>query len=95
MRAPLITPFCFPTWAFSSYCACLPAKAGYQNTHLAMLNSLPRRQAGVFGPYYVKKIPALIFQNELIEAPINNPNQNQLKRLAQTNIYLSMIVQVG
>jgi len=55
-RAPLITPFCFPTWAFSQLLR-------YQNTHLAMLNS-------VFGALYLKKIPALAFQKELIEAPL-------------------------
>jgi hypothetical protein len=52
---PLITPFCFPTWAFSQL-------RRYQNTHLAMLNS-------VFGALYLKKIPALVFQKELIEVP--------------------------
>jgi len=46
------------------------AKAGYQNTHLAMLNSLPRQQAGVFSALYLKKIPALVFQKELIEVPL-------------------------
>jgi hypothetical protein len=40
-RAPLITPFCFPTWAFFQL-------RRYQNTHLAMLNS-------VFGALYLKK----------------------------------------
>ncbi len=35
----------------------------YQNAHLAMLNS-------VFGALYLKKIPDLAFQNELIEEPI-------------------------
>ena len=54
-RAPLITPFCFPTWAFSQLLR-------YQNTHLAMLNS-------VFGALYLKKIPVLVFQKELIEVP--------------------------
>jgi hypothetical protein len=56
-RGPLITPFCFPTWAFSQL-------QRYQNTHLAMLNS-------VFGALYLKKIPALVFQKELIEVPIS------------------------
>jgi len=56
---------------FPSYCACLTAKAGYQNTRLAMLNSLSRRQAGVFGALYLKKISALVFQKELIEVPLS------------------------
>jgi hypothetical protein len=34
----------------------------YQNTHLTMLNS-------VFGVLYLKKIPAFVFQKELIEVP--------------------------
>jgi hypothetical protein len=54
-RAPLITQFCFPTGSFSQLLR-------YQNTHLSMLNS-------VFGALYLKKIPALVFQNELIEVP--------------------------
>ncbi len=53
--APLLTPFCFPTWSFSQLLR-------YQNTHLAMPNS-------VFGVLYLKKIPALEFQKELIEVP--------------------------
>jgi len=57
---------------FSSYCACLPAKAGYQNTHLAMLNSLLRRQVVVFGALYLKKIPVLVFQKELVEVPLSH-----------------------
>jgi len=70
--APLITPFCFQTWAFSQLLCRTPAKADYQNTHLAMLNSLPSRQAGVFGALYLKKILALVFQKELIEVPLFN-----------------------
>ena len=54
-RASLITLFCFPTGSFSQLLR-------YQNTHLAMLNS-------VFGALYLKKIPALVFQKELIEVP--------------------------
>jgi hypothetical protein len=55
-RGPLITPFCFPTWAFSQLLR-------YQNTHITMLNS-------VFGALYLKKIPALVFQKELVEVPL-------------------------
>jgi hypothetical protein len=65
-RAPLITPFCFPTWSFSQLLR-------YQNTHLAMLNS-------VFGALYLKKIPALVFQKELIEVP------NSLKIINSTTL---------
>jgi len=50
----------------------LPAKAGSQNTRLAMLNSLPRRQDGVFVALYLKTIPVLGFLKELIEVPFTN-----------------------
>jgi len=59
-RASLLTPFCFPTWAFFQLLR-------YQNTHLAMLNS-------VFGALHLKKLPAFVFQKELIEVPFINEN---------------------
>jgi hypothetical protein len=52
----LITPFCFPTWAFFQL-------RRYQNTHPDSYRD------SVFGALYQKKIPALVFQKELIEVP--------------------------
>jgi hypothetical protein len=53
---------------FSSYCACLPAKAGYQNTHPDSYRD------SVFCALYLKKIPVLVFQKELIEVPLCQTN---------------------
>jgi hypothetical protein len=36
----------------------------------AMVCACLVRQAGVFGAFYLKKIPALVFQKELIEVPL-------------------------
>jgi len=41
-----------------------------------MLNSLPSRQAGVFGALYLKKIPAFVFQKKLIEVPFTKKKEH-------------------